>query len=149
MSDANDLLAGFPVVIQLPVQWGDMDWYRHVNNVAYFRYFESARVEYVRRLDWFEFERQTGIGPILAATQARFRRPLEYPDTIRIGTRLHRLEPDRFTVEHRLVSDRLGTVATEGQGTVVTYDYVRQCKVAVPDEIRRRLEQLEGRLPQG
>src|SRR5205807_2006177 len=50
--DAVDdaLLAGFPVVVELPVNWGEMDAYRHVNNVVYFRYFENARLEYFRRL---------------------------------------------------------------------------------------------------
>src|SRR5687768_14878016 len=37
------LLAGLPVVVELPVVWGEMDSYRHVNNAVYFRYFESAR----------------------------------------------------------------------------------------------------------
>ena len=77
MSDA--LLPGFPVVVEQAVVWGDMDSYRHVNNVVYFRYFENARLEYFRRLDWFALEEQTGVGPILAATQARFRKPLTYP----------------------------------------------------------------------
>src|SRR5947209_7378182 len=76
--DAVDdaLLAGFPVVVELPVNWGEMDAYRHVNNVVYFRYFENARLEYFRRLDWFAYEQQTGVGPILAATRATFRKPL-------------------------------------------------------------------------
>ena len=65
-----DLLAGYPVIVTQAVVWGDMDSYQHVNNVVYFRYFENARLEYFRRLDWFEYEKQTGIGPILAATQA-------------------------------------------------------------------------------
>ena len=140
----DDLLAGFPVVVELPVVWGEMDSYRHVNNVVYFRYFESARLEYVRRLDWFEYERQTGIGPILAATQARFRRPLTYPDTIRVGARLASLGDDRLVLTHRIVSGEQGAVTTEGEGTVVTFDYVRGVKVPVPAELRRRIEELEG-----
>src|SRR5947208_9747257 len=97
------LLAGFPVVVELPVVWGEMDSYRHGNNVVYFRYFESARLEYFRRLDWFAYERQTGIGPILAATQARFRRPLTYPDVIRVGARLASVGEDRLVLAHRIV----------------------------------------------
>ena len=65
---SESLLAGFPVVVRQAVVWGEMDAYRHVNNVVYFRYFENARLEYFRRLGWFEFERETGVGPILAAT---------------------------------------------------------------------------------
>jgi len=145
MGDVDALLAGYPVVVEQAVVWGDMDSYRHVNNVVYFRYFENARLEYFRRLDWFAFEQETGVGPILAATQARFRKPLTYPDTILIAARVPEVGRDRITLEHRIVSRQLGAVATEGQGTIVTYDYRRGAKVSVPEELRRRIAALEGR----
>jgi acyl-CoA thioester hydrolase len=140
----ESLLAGFPVAVELPVAWGDMDAYRHVNNVVYFRYFENARLEYFRRLDWFEYERQTGVGPILAATQARFRKPLTYPDTIWVTARALDVEGDRFHLEHRVVSKRLAAVAAEGKGTVVTYHHGENRKVALPEELRRRIAALEA-----
>src|SRR5215216_613923 len=117
-----ELLTGFPVVVVQDVAWGDMDSYRHVNNVVYFRYFENARLELFRRLGWFEVEEATGIGPILAATQARFRRALTYPDTIAIGTRVVSVAKDRFTIEHHIVSR----------------------KVPLPEELRARLLALGG-----
>jgi acyl-CoA thioester hydrolase len=143
-SPIDNLTAGFPVVVRQAVVWGDMDSYRHVNNVVYFRYFENARLEYFRRLDWFAFERATGIGPILAATQARFRKPLTYPDTIAITARVSSVGEDRFTLEHRVISERLGAVVAEGQGLVVTYHYERGQKVHIPEELRRRIAELEG-----
>jgi acyl-CoA thioester hydrolase len=141
---ADDLLDGFPVVVEQAVAWGDMDSYQHVNNVVYFRYFENARLEYFRRLDWFAYEKETGIGPILASTQCRFRRALTYPDTIRIGARVVTIDDDRFAFEYRLVTERLGSIAAEGQGVIVTYHYARGEKVAVPEELRRRINELEA-----
>jgi acyl-CoA thioester hydrolase len=143
-SEVESLLAGFPVVIEQAVAWGEMDSYRHVNNVVYFRYFENARLEYFRRLDWFQFERDTGVGPILAATQARFRRPLTYPDTVSVATRIATLAEDRFTMEVVVVSHRLAAVAAEGQGTVVTFDYATGQKVPIPEELRCRITALEA-----
>ena len=145
MSEHSTLLAGYPVVVELPVAWGDMDSYRHVNNVVYFRYFENARLEYFRRLDWFEYEKQIGIGPILASTQARFRKPLTYPDTISVGCRIVKLEVDRFQMEYLLVSHRLNAVAADGGGTIVTYHYSQEQKVPIPEELRSRIAQVEGR----
>jgi acyl-CoA thioester hydrolase len=140
----HPLLAKFPVVIELPVVWGEMDSYRHVNNVVYFRYFESARLDYFRQLGWFEFEKETGIGPILAATQAKFRRPLQYPDRVSVGARVPVVEADRFMLEHLIVSHDQGVVVTEGWGTVVTYHYAEGRKVSVPEEIRQRIAALEA-----
>jgi acyl-CoA thioester hydrolase len=144
MSEIANLLAGYPVVVEQAVAWGEMDSYRHVNNVVYFRYFENARLEYFRRLDWFQYERDTGIGPILAATQARFRRPLTYPDRIAIAIRVAALAEDRFTLEVIVVSHHLRAVAAEGQGSVVTFHYPTGQKVPIPDELRRRIAALEA-----
>jgi acyl-CoA thioester hydrolase len=143
----DDVLAGFPVVVEQAVVWGEMDSFRHVNNVVYFRYFENARLEYFRRLDWDGIQEATGIGPILHSTQARFRLPLTYPDVIRIGARAREVAADRFTIEHRIYSARLAAVATEGTGTVVSFDYVQGQKVPIPDELRRRIEALEASAP--
>jgi acyl-CoA thioester hydrolase len=140
----DELLAGFPVVVEQAVVWGEMDSYRHVNNVVYFRYFENARLEYFRRLDWFAYEKECGVGPILAATQARFRRPLTYPDRIAIACRIPALEHDRFTMEYRIVSRGQGKVVTDGQGTIVAFHYERGEKVAIPEELRRRIADLEA-----
>jgi acyl-CoA thioester hydrolase len=141
------LVAGFPVVVEQAVVWGEMDSYRHVNNVVYFRWFENARLEYFRRLGWFEYEQQTGVGPILASTQARFRKPLTYPDTVLIAARVASVGEDRFALEHRVVSRRLAAVAAEGQGVVVSFHYGRGAKVPLPDELRRRIAELEAGPP--
>jgi acyl-CoA thioester hydrolase len=139
-----ELLKGFPVVVVQEVVWGDMDAYEHVNNVVYFRYFENARLEYIQRLRWPEYEDATGIGPILAATQARFRRALTYPDTIAIGARLLNMAEDRFEIAHRIVSRQLGQIATEGQGTIVSYNYPEAKKVLLPQELKQRIHALEA-----
>jgi acyl-CoA thioester hydrolase len=137
------LLTSYPVVVEQAVVWGDMDAYQHVNNVVYFRYFENARLEYFRRMGWFEFEAASGIGPILGATQARFRKPLTYPDQISIGASIRDIGADRCTMQYLLVSKRLNAVAAEGQGTIVTYSYREGKKVPMPDEVRRLILALE------
>jgi acyl-CoA thioester hydrolase len=144
MSAKDELYRTFPVIFTQAVQWGEMDSYRHVNNVAYFRYFENGRLEYVRRAGWFEIEAATGIGPILASTQARFRRALAYPDTIHIGTRLLELKEDRFTIEHRIISEALNDVATEGQGLIVAFHYASSKKMPLPAELVERIRALEA-----
>lgn len=39
-------LAQHPIVTEIPVAWGEMDALQHVNNVVYFRYFETARIDF-------------------------------------------------------------------------------------------------------
>lgn len=144
MSAKEELFRTFPVIVTQAILWGEMDSYHHVNNVAYFRYFENGRLEYVRRAGWFEIEETTGIGPILASTQARFRRALKYPDTIHIGTRLLELKDDRFSLEHRIVSETLNAVATEGQGLVVSFHHPAGQKMPLPEKLKEQIRALEA-----
>ena len=132
------------MIVTQQVAWGDMDSFAHVNNVVYFRYFENARLEYFRRLDWFNFQAETGVGPIVSKTEARYRRALAYPDVIHVGARLFSMETDRFVLEHRLISEKLGEVAAEGQVTVVAYHYAERKKTPLPEELKRRIAALEG-----
>lgn len=140
----EQLLKDFPVVIEIPVAWGEMDALGHVNNIVYFRYFESARIAYFEKIKYMEFMNQTGIGPILAATQCKFKIPLSYPDKVSIGARISRIEEDRFVMEYCVVSHSLQKMAAEGQGMVVSYNYRENKKTPIPPEIRQRILELEG-----
>jgi len=133
-----------PVRLVLPVQWGEMDAYGHVNNVVYFRWFESARMAYFARLGWPEVERATGVGPILHSTRARFRAPLEWPDEVEVTTRAVEVGEDRFTMLYEIRSRALGRVAAEGEGLIVAFDYRSKRKAALPLAVRERLAALEG-----
>jgi acyl-CoA thioester hydrolase len=143
-ADVEALLEGFPVVVAVPVHWGEMDYFRHVNNTVFFRYFESARIAYLDRIRFREEETQGGVGPILASTHCRFRRPLTYPDTVLVGARATEVAADRFTMEYRLVSRAQGEVAAEGGGVLVSYDYAAGRKAPLPEPVRAAIERLEG-----
>ena len=139
------LLKGFPVIIEIPLAWGEMDAFRHLNNVAYFRYLESSRIAYFDRINYWEFMERTGIGPILAKTRCRYRVPLTYPDMVLVGATVSEIGEDRFTMKHIVVSQRLSKVAAEGDGVLVTYDYRKNKKVPIPVELRQNILHVEGR----
>ena len=138
------LVAPFPIVVTTMVAWGDMDANRHVNNVIYFRYIEHARLLYFGELGFSNMQQETGIGPILAWTDCRFRRPLSYPDTVSIGTRIREVQADRSVMDSIIVSHALGETAAEGQQRVVVYDYRSNCKAPLPEAIRRRIAEFEN-----
>jgi acyl-CoA thioester hydrolase len=124
-----------------------MDAFGHVNNAVYFRYFESSRIEYLRQANWFELPGAAAgrAGVILHSVQARFRRPVEFPDTLLVSSRLLEIESDRFTLEHQAWSIKLNEVAAEGKGTVVSYDYTRRTKTPIPADARERILNLESK----
>lgn len=139
-------LPDFPVVITLPVAWGEMDAFGHVNNIVYFRYFESARIAYLDAIGFRGDAASGGIGPILASTHCRFRRPLTYPDTVRVGARTTDMADDRFTMEYRIVRESGGDIAAEGGGVIVAYDYVNTTKTTLPHAVCERIAEVERRV---
>lgn len=134
----------FPVVVETPVAWGEMDSFGHVNNIVYFRYFENARLAYFERVGFVEEVKRSGIGPILATTKCRFRKPLTYPDRVRVGAKAIDVREDRFTMLYCIESEALGTVAADGEGLIVAYDYNENRKAPLPDSVRAAIVELES-----
>ena len=142
---SDPLTKEYPVVIEIPIAWGEMDSFQHVNNIVYFRYFESARILYSERLGLHKYKDATGIGPILGSTSCKYRLPLTYPDTVSVGAKVIDIAEDRFTMKYVVVSHKHQKIAAEGEGVVVIYNYREGKKTAMPDEIRKRIEEMEKR----
>ncbi|UTV30385.1 acyl-CoA thioesterase [Photobacterium atrarenae] len=142
----KELLQGYPVVTEIPVAWGEMDAFSHVNNVIYFRYFETARIDYFRDIDLMEEMKQTGIGPVLGETNCRYKMPVTFPDTLYVGSRVSELKADRFTMEYAIVSKKLGAITTTGSATVVMFNFKTNQKATMTPELVSRIETLEARV---
>ena len=140
-----ELLPEYPVVIELPVQWGDQDALRHVNNVVYFRWMESARIAYWEQVGVVERSPQNPVGPILAAVNCNYRRQVIFPDTVLIGSKVSRIGNSSMNMQYAVASVSQRAVVAEGDSTIVVFDYDAGQSVRVPDPIRSSIEQLEGR----
>jgi acyl-CoA thioester hydrolase len=137
-------LADHPLALSWPVQWGDQDAFGHVNNVVYFRWMESARIEYFRRSGLGTID-NTGIGPILASIKCDFRRQLKYPDSLLITGSILSIGRTSMKMAHRVYSETQRAIAAEGDSVLVFFDYRSQRPVVVPDEVREQIEKFEGR----
>ena len=139
----HPLLAAYPVSLIIPVQWGELDAYGHINNTVFFRWFESARIEYLTRSGMVRTMERDQIGAILHSTSCRFRRPVFFPDTIEVGGRAREVGDDRFAMEYVVVSHQQDAVVGEGTAIIVCYDYSAHAKAPLPDDVRRGIAALE------
>ena len=144
-SSAPSALQGFPVVVQLPIQWGDLDAYGHVNNLVYLKWFETARAVYASRVGVDVLPRQEGVGAVLTSISCKFLHQLSYPGTIYSGVRVTRISLGSVTLEFRIANGEIGVPVAEGTCDVVLWDYSENEPVPVPDPIRAAVEELEGR----
>jgi acyl-CoA thioester hydrolase len=138
-------LATHPEVVAIPVQWGDQDSFGHVNNVVFFRWFETARVEYLHRAGLAHMMTGSGIGPILASITCNYRRQLNHPDAILVSASITHIGRSSLKMAHLVYSQAQGAIVAEGDSTIVCFDYASQRPTPVPADVRAKIEQMEGR----
>ncbi len=143
-----DFKQQFPVIIDIPVAWGEMDAFQHVNNAVYARYFESARIAFMQaiglNIDLSKAQKgDNPVGPILADSYCRFRRPVTYPDTLHVGCRISELQEYGFVMEYQAYSEKQQTIATIGHSRIVMLNYFTGEKAKLSPELTSAIEQLE------
>lgn len=131
------------ITLKLPVLWGHMDAMGHVNNTIYFRYFESARVEYMEKMGLF-CDPDEPIFPILASTKCDYKVPLTYPDEIIVTAKTIKVGRTSFTQAYEITSTAQNCVSAVGEGIVVCVDRKTGKPVPVPQDIRAKIERAES-----
>ena len=122
------------------VRFGDLDAMRHLNNVVFLRYFETARINYFRHLNPSHNPSNPegqDTGFIVAAVHIDYRSPVLFDEVVNVrcgvsdvGTASFRI-PFTMTVEDR--------TAAEGHCVLVSFDYVNQKTRPIADAFRERL----------
>jgi acyl-CoA thioester hydrolase len=121
----------------IPIRWGDMDAYGHVNNTIYFRFMEQNRVEYLEQQGYKVMPE--GTAPVIINASCTFLVPLTYPGLVEI--KMFCGQPGRSSIpthyEIRLQGD--DTLYATGESKIVWMDVASGKSVAIPDELRAQL----------
>ena len=136
-------LGRFPVSITIPVAWGDLDAFQHVNNVTYARWIESARVAYFTRLGLMCPLRPDGVAPIVARLAIDYERALFYPDTVRVDVTVLAVGRTSLTMGYRIWSVGQHAEAATAEDVAVLLDYKSGKKAPVDEELRAAIHALE------
>ncbi len=131
--------------VSIPLAWGEMDAFGHANNVAYFRWLETARMHYLRRIGITHPDEQDGLGLLLAETRCRFLKPLTFPDTLTVRCGVQRVGNTSFVMVYRIQSERDG-LAAEAESVQVMFDYRKGSKTPIPVAVREAIEHLQQRI---
>ena len=119
----------------IPIRWGDMDAMGHINNTVYFRYMETARI------DWFTsmgfVANPAGEGLVIVNAFCNFYRQFEYPDEVLL--KMYVSDPGRTTFESWATMEKVaepGVVCAAGGATTIWVNFPQQKAVGLPDWIR-------------
>ncbi|KAG8979735.1 hypothetical protein FRB90_007985 [Tulasnella sp. 427] len=130
------------------IVWGDLDSFRHLNNVRYVRFIESGRMKYFSELakclsaeSAKNMLEGKGKSLILKKISVNFKRPVVYPDTLLVSHRPHSLEPTRFHLSTSLYSYSQQAEVASSDSICVWYDYDTLKKCEAPADIGALLQE--------
>ena len=135
------------VITKIPVLWGDMDGFGHVNNIIYLKWCETSRIELFRSIwnykigNMEEVLERGGIGPILANFNMDYKYPVKYPDEIKIETYLTHIGNSSMGIGHKLFSQNNDKLVAKANSVVVMLNYISNDKVIISDKDREILSQ--------
>ena len=111
----------------------------HVNNVTYFRYLETVRIEWFRSVGMMP--NPGGEGIVIINAFCNFLIQLEYPGEVLAKmyvANAGRSSFDKFITLERV--DQPGVISASGGATTVWIDSVLKKSVPLPDALRRLIE---------
>ena len=160
----EDFLAKNQSLTAVPVRWGDMDAYQHVNNTVYFKYFEDARIQLFHDLTACVLEKDPDgslcpasarfvedggdVGPILGYTDCQFKFPCTYPDKLVVGARIDiaGMSSSKLVMHYTAWSRQHQRVVASGTGTIVAYNYGAAKISAFPEMLVDAMHTLHARV---
>jgi acyl-CoA thioester hydrolase len=123
----------------MPVRWGDMDAFGHVNNAVYSQYFEQSRIEWTESLG--HALDQKGESLILLKATVTFLKPLVYPANLVIRLYAGPVGGTSFTLYNDLlVKGEEAAAAAQGEFVIVWFNYHTGKPARVPQAMRELLD---------
>ena len=128
--------------LAITTRWMDNDVYRHVNNVVYYSWFDTAVNEYMLREGVLSMDD----GPIclVVETGCRYFSAISFPDVIYCGLRVAHLGTSSVRFEIGIFRNDDEAAAAQGHFVHVCCDRATHRPISMPDDMRAALERLRS-----
>jgi acyl-CoA thioester hydrolase len=133
--------AAFARFVAVSTRWSDNDVYGHINNAAYYYYFDSAVNALLVEAGLLDPATSAIIG-LVVESHCVYLSSLAFPDAVEIGVAVEHL--GKSSVRYRLAAFKTGAPLAAAQGGY-THVYVArttQRPVPIPDGHRKLMEDL-------
>lgn len=132
----------FRCVKTLDVQWGDMDALGHVNNIMYFRYFETGRIAYFDAIG----EQKFIVGdttPVLAHIALNYRYPVVYPAQLDVCIRVAELRNRSLVMDCMMFFAGTEHLVADGTSVLVWIEKTSGQAIPLPETLRTSIQKFE------
>ncbi len=135
-------LNSFTKFVEISTRWSDNDVYRHVNNVIYFSFFDTAVNQNLIEHGLLDVENSPCVG-LVVDNQCQYFSSISFPDQIKVGLKVIKLGNSsvQYLLGHFKSQDP--NICAQGKFTHVYVDRSTNRPVPIPGEIRLMLEKLQ------
>ena len=140
----NSTRADYSLVVRIATRWNDYDMLGHINNVEYYRFFETTLLTLLTRagLDW----RVDSVIPFAVENHCNFRRPLTPANHLDGCIRIGQVGHSSVTYELALFMLVDENPSAHGYFVHVFVDRITQRPVEIPKTIRASFDVHRTRL---
>jgi len=138
MTESGD---SFRFTCPVDVRFKDIDVGGHAHHSHALVYMEEARAEYWRQVVGRPHSEE--VDYILAEAKLRFHRRVLYPGRLEVAVRVARLGKRHFEMDYEVRSAE-GDLLISGSTVQVMYDYAAGATRAIPTEVARAIQALDG-----
>ncbi len=140
------ILTDYPYITRITTRWMDNDIYGHINNVAYYSFFDTAANQFLIERGGLDIAKASVIG-LVVESKCAYHASLAYPQALRAGVRVDRLGNRAVTYGIAIFAGD-GThgaddrAAAHGHFVHVFVERETRTPVAIPDSLRTALSSI-------
>jgi acyl-CoA thioester hydrolase len=138
---AAEARTAYPHFLSIPTRWMDNDVYRHVNNVVYYSYFDTAVNHYLISEGVLDIETSPVIG-LVVETACQYFSPIAFPDIVEAGLRVAKLGNSSVRYEVGIFRNGAATASAQGHFVHVYVDRTTGRPTALPQALRTALRKI-------
>jgi acyl-CoA thioester hydrolase len=141
MQDDRPVLSEYPYITPITTRWMDNDIYGHINNVAYYSFFDTAANRFLIERGGLDIARGEVIG-LVVESKCAYHASLSYPQDVRAGVRVDRLGNRAVTYGIAIAAGDDDRVAAHGYFVHVFVERTTRLPVPIPTGLRAALESI-------
>ncbi len=125
----------------ITTRWMDNDYYGHVNNVAYYSYFDTAANQYLIEAGGLDLATAPVIG-VVVNSSCTYKSSVAYPQKLEVGLRVNKLGNSSVKYGLAVFVEDEDEASAFGEFVHVFVDRQSNKSVPIPHEIKSALEML-------
>ena len=127
----------------IPTRWMDNDVYRHINNVVYYSFFDTAVNQFLIEQNVLNIEKSTIIG-LVVETQCQYFSPITFPDVVTSGIRVDKIGTSSVHYSVGLFREDGNLTSAQGTFVHVYVDTLSRRPTPIPKEMLAALTQISA-----